>query len=172
MSQFGISRLRRVKDRKRNSRLPAINTYSSHYQYLASRYNTILDVRLDMTRITKKLCFITIGATASFDSLISAALTPEFLKALQASDYTDLVLQHGVEGSLILKEFHRTFGKINANEWGINVYGFDFNKEGLGKEMRAAKGNPGDAEGVVISHAGIDCSSENSAIDFIVTCDV
>ncbi len=108
-----------------------------------------------MTRITQKLCFVTIGATASFDSLIRAALSPEFLEALQASGYTSLVLQHGAEGSLILKDFHRTYGKINANDWGINVYGFDFNKEGLGKEMRAAKGNPGDAEGVVISHAGI-----------------
>jgi len=107
-----------------------------------------------MTIITKKLCFVTIGATASFDSLIEAALSPKFLEALQASGYSDLVLQHGAEGSLILKEFHKTFGKSNANEWGINVYGFDFNKQGLGEEMRAAKGNPGDAEGVVISHAG------------------
>jgi len=113
-----------------------------------------------MTIITQKLCFVTIGATASFNSLIRAALSPEFLEALQASGYTNLVLQHGAEGASILKEFHRAFGKINANEWGINVYGFDFNKEGLGKEMRAAKGNPGDAEGVVISHAGIDCSLE------------
>ncbi len=109
-----------------------------------------------MTRTTQKLCFVTIGATASFDSLISAALSPEFLEALQASNYTDLVLQHGAEGSLILKEFHQTFGKMNANEWGINVFGFDYNEEGLGKEMRAAKGNPGDAEGVVISHAGMN----------------
>jgi len=124
-----------------------------------------------MTRITKKLCFVTIGATASFDSLISAALSPEFLEALEASNYTDLVLQHGAEGSLILKEFHRTFGKINANEWGINVYGFDFNKEGLGKEMRAAKGNPGDAEGIVISHAGINDIWE-LCYGTIVTCDV
>lgn len=113
-----------------------------------------------MTRITKKLCFVTIGATASFDSLISAALSPEFLGALQASNYTDLVLQHGAEGSLILKEFHRTFGKSDANEWGINVYGFDFNKQGLGEEMRAARGSPADTEGVVVSHAGMNESSK------------
>lgn len=117
-------------------------------------------MKLEMTRITQKLCFVTIGATASFDPLISAALSPEFLEALQASGYTDLVLQHGAEGVLIIKEFHRTFGRMNANQWGINVSGFDFNKEGLGKEMRAAKGNPGDAEGVVISHAGMNDPSE------------
>lgn len=103
----------------------------------------------------KKLCFVTIGATASFDLLISAVLSSEFLEALNAAHYTDLLLQHGTEGGLILEKFYSTFGKTDANEWGINVRGFDFNKQGLGEEMRAAKGDAGDAEGVVISHAGM-----------------
>ena len=44
-----------------------------------------------------------------------------------------------------------------ATRFGINIHGFDFNKAGLGEEMRLAKGTDkhGRDEGVVISHAGI-----------------
>ncbi|KZF24232.1 glycosyltransferase family 1 protein [Xylona heveae TC161] len=36
----------------------------------------------------------------------------------------------------------------------IEIQGFGFNKNGLAQEMHSAKGNNGNAEGVVISHAG------------------
>ena len=103
----------------------------------------------------RKLCFVTIGATAAFDSLIKAALKPEFLKRLQASGYTDLLLQYGKDGSTILEEFRSRYGSKCEEEFGITVTGFDFNKKGLGSEMRAAKGEGDRLEGVVISHAGI-----------------
>ncbi|KAK0517096.1 hypothetical protein JMJ35_000251 [Cladonia borealis] len=102
----------------------------------------------------RKLCFVTIGATAAFDSLIKAALSPEFLQRLQASGYTDLLLQYGKDGSMILEEFRSTYGSKSEEEFGIKVTGFDFNKKGLGSEMRAAKGEGDRLEGVVISHAG------------------
>ena len=102
-----------------------------------------------------KLCFVTIGATAAFDSLIKAALSPEFLQRLQASGYTDLLLQYGKDGSIILEEFRSRYGSRSEEEFGIKVTGFDFNKKGLGAEMRAAKGEGDRLEGVVISHAGI-----------------
>ena len=102
----------------------------------------------------KKLCFVTIGATASFDPLIKATLSPKFLEALRASGYTDLLLQHGSNGSLILEEYRNATEKADGKAHELNINGFDFNKQGLGDEMRAVKGEKGASEGVVISHAG------------------
>jgi beta-1,4-N-acetylglucosaminyltransferase len=102
----------------------------------------------------RKVCFVTIGATAAFDSLIKAALSPPFLGALQASGYTDLVLQHGEEGRAILEDFDATDWIDIKATYGLTISGFDFKKQGLGQEMSAAKGQNGGAEGVVISHAG------------------
>ncbi len=103
---------------------------------------------------TRKLCFVTIGATAAFDSLIKAALSPPFLGALQAFGYSDLLLQHGEEGRAILKDFAAADSTDSKAKYGLTISGFDFNKRGLEQEMRAAKGHHGGAEGVVISHAG------------------
>lgn len=99
----------------------------------------------------RRLCFITIGATASFDPLIEAALSPNFLDALHTLGYTDLLLQHGTEGSAILDRFKQS----TEIRHEVNIQGFEFNKQGLGAEMRAAKGGENAAEGVVISHAGM-----------------
>ncbi len=104
----------------------------------------------------RKLCFVTIGATAAFDQLIKAALSPKFLQRLQASGYTDLRLQYGKDGQMILEDFRSRFGSKSGEEFGIKITGFDFNKKGLGSEMRAAKGEGDRLEGVVISHAGIN----------------
>ena len=104
----------------------------------------------------RKLCFVTIGATAAFDSLIKAALSPEFLQRLQTSGYTDLLLQYGKNGHVLLEDFRNRFGSKSEEEFGIKIIGFDFNKKGLGSEMRAAKGEGDRLEGVVISHAGIN----------------
>ncbi|MCJ1483816.1 N-acetylglucosaminyldiphosphodolichol N-acetylglucosaminyltransferase catalytic subunit alg13 [Schaereria dolodes] len=103
----------------------------------------------------EKLCFVTIGATASFDSLIKAALSQSFLEALEVANYTDLLLQHGREGQKILNDFY-TQAQISDVEkiTGVTVNGFDFEKEGLSQVMRKAKGERDAAEGVVISHAG------------------
>lgn len=120
--------------------------------------------------ITRKLCFVTIGATAAFDSLIKATLSPEFLQRLQESGYTDLLLQYGKDGHVILEDFQSRFGSESEEEFGIKITGFDFNKKGLGSEMRAAKGEGDCLEGVVISHAGIKyeymCFSHKAHIFF------
>lgn len=104
---------------------------------------------------TQRLCFVTIGATAKFDSLIAVALNSSFLQALQASDYTDLVLQHGNEGGRIYNDFITANPVGSGGRCGLEISGFDFKGQGLGKEMRAAKGGNGRAEGLVISHAGL-----------------
>lgn len=98
----------------------------------------------------RKICFVTIGATAAFDALIRAALSPLFLEALHSHSYTDLRLQYGKDGATILDDFKARNGVTH----GLNISGFAFNKQGLGVEMRAAKGGPNGEEGVVISHAG------------------
>ncbi|KAI9853894.1 MAG: N-acetylglucosaminyldiphosphodolichol N-acetylglucosaminyltransferase catalytic subunit alg13 [Vezdaea acicularis] len=101
-----------------------------------------------------RTCFVTIGATASFNDLLSNVLKPKFLEALRGAGYTDLLLQYGTEGKTIFEKFleDEKLGKnYNCN---LRINGFAFNKKGLGQEMRAAKGENGAAEGVVISHAG------------------
>ncbi|KAL8739208.1 MAG: hypothetical protein Q9181_000099 [Wetmoreana brouardii] len=99
----------------------------------------------------QKVCFVTIGATAAFDQLLEAVLTPQFLQALQGSGYTTLSLQYGKNGQKILRD-SEAFEL--AKNHGIEITGFDFNKQGLGQEMWAVKAGEDRAEGVVISHAG------------------
>lgn len=105
----------------------------------------------------RKVCFVTIGATASFNALLEAVLTQTFLEALNTLGYTDLLLQYGLEGSSVLRKRFGPKGPTSAVNGKVNISGFDFNKQGLGQEMRAAKGENGDLQGVVISHAGRSC---------------
>ena len=98
----------------------------------------------------QKVCFVTVGATASFDALIKATLSPPFLEALKTYHYTHLRLQHGKDGQKVLEEFD----PANRGVQDLSISGFDFNKQGLGSEMRAAKGEDNKLEGVVVSHAG------------------
>ncbi|KAL8744655.1 MAG: hypothetical protein Q9190_003121 [Brigantiaea leucoxantha] len=104
--------------------------------------------------MVQKVCFVTIGATADFDPLLRAVLSPGFLQALHTSAYTSLLLQYGSSGKLILKEFEENATNDHRKSYGIEVTGFDFNKQGLSQEMRAVKGGNGTEEGIVISHAG------------------
>jgi len=115
----------------------------------------------DMSSVSKptKVCFVTIGATASFDALIQACFQPDFIVALAAANYTDLLVQYGRDGQ-------RLFEELSSRQElkSIVTRGFDFNSKGLGEEMRAAKGTKEkgreSAEGVVLSHAGKLYSSD------------
>ena len=109
-----------------------------------------------------KTCFVTIGATAKFDRLIQTALNPTFLQALQTAGYTNLILQHGTEGTHIFNQFTTANPLHSEGRYGLDISGFAFNARGLDAEMRAAKGKKGldsSAEGLVISHAGALISS-------------
>ncbi|KAK5120704.1 hypothetical protein LTR85_006062 [Meristemomyces frigidus] len=102
----------------------------------------------------QKTCFVTIGATASFSSLIKAALSAPFLSALQNHGYTNLLVQYGQDGKELFDGCMQQ-AKATVNSSGIKVSGFGLDKAGLGKYMRQAKGGvKGAQEGVVISHAG------------------
>ena len=117
--------------------------------------------------MTQRVCFVTIGATAAFDQLLEAVLTSEFLQTLQASGYTKLVLQYGENGHSILETFKANVASGHADNHGIDISGFDFNKSGLGQEMSLVKAAKDRTEGVVISHAGNtlfpDCNSLDAA---------
>jgi beta-1,4-N-acetylglucosaminyltransferase len=102
----------------------------------------------------KKLCFVTIGATASFNSLISTTLSQPVLKALQNAGYTDLRLQFGREGRSIFDDFIINNPDGSEERCGLNITGFEYNRKGLGQEMRGATAYSGRVEGVVISHGG------------------
>lgn len=105
----------------------------------------------------QKVCFVTVGATASFDSLIKATLSPPFLEALKTHGYTNLRLQHGKDGQKMLDDFEALNHAANRGEQDLSISGFDFNKQGLGSEMQEAKSGGNRIEGVVVSHAGSIC---------------
>ena len=116
-----------------------------------------VDVKHEASNTPTKVCFVTIGATASFDKLLKAVLESSFLQALRDAKYTNLIIQYGKEeGKAIYDSFvAREHDSIKQNG-GLEVFGFDFNTNGLGQEMRRAKGGSktGSEEGLVISHAG------------------
>lgn len=103
-----------------------------------------------------KLCFVTIGATASFDMLVSSVLEKLFLKALKEHAYTHLLVQYGKEGRSIFEEFLSNNPPGSDGRYGLEINGFDYKKTGLAKDMRLAKGQlaTGSTEGMVVSHAG------------------
>lgn len=115
-----------------------------------------------MSRSPKR-CFVTVGATASFTSLIRAVLEPAFLEALHEHSYTELRIQYGKDGKKLFEDLVWLMSDDPEKRLGITITGFDFKQEGLKKEMLAAKKVYGrdrqkaDAtgtEGCVISHAG------------------
>lgn len=103
----------------------------------------------------RRFCFVTTGATADFDSLIRAILSPPFLEALEEDGYTDLVIQHGSSGARIFDELIAANPKISHGRHRLRISGFDFKKEGLSADMQFVKGEEGRLPGVVISHAGM-----------------
>jgi beta-1,4-N-acetylglucosaminyltransferase len=111
---------------------------------------------MESKKTASKFCFVTIGATASFDGLLKAIFQGPFLDALQDANYTDLLVQYGKDGKAIYDKFTSENAEGVKERCGLNVNGFDFNARGLTQEMRKAKSDTSaaKAEGVVISHAG------------------
>jgi len=101
--------------------------------------------------MAEKFCFITVGATASFDALIRAVFEPTFLQALRDLGYTNLLVQFGKDG----KELFRTLAEAagRSGTYGLKIQGFDFTSK-MRETMRIAKGELGRKDGVVLCHAG------------------
>lgn len=104
--------------------------------------------------LARKVCFVTIGATASFATLIRAVLSSAFFAALQAHHYTDLLVQYGADGKELYTAQLKSVQDLDLYS-GITVTGFGLDAAGLGPHMRRAKGRDGGVEGVVVSHAGM-----------------
>jgi beta-1,4-N-acetylglucosaminyltransferase len=109
-----------------------------------------------MDRTPHKVCFVTIGATAPFDALLSKVLDQPFLEALSKNGYTKLLIQYGKEGRVIFDNYITKFPTGNPERYGLDIQGFDFKKDGLLPEMRSTKsGDKLDVvEGMILSHAG------------------
>lgn len=103
-----------------------------------------------------KLCFVTVGATASFELLLQYVFNETFLSALKQHGYTHLLVQYGKDGQAICENFTKKNPEGSEARHGIEIAGFDFNQAGLGEEMRLAQANAEfDQEGgMIISHAG------------------
>lgn len=86
-----------------------------------------------------KRCFLTVGATASFTSLIRAALSPQFLEILYKHDYTHLRIQYGKDGRKIFEDHAWVLPEDLKQRLNIDISGFDFRTDGLAEEMTAAK---------------------------------
>lgn len=104
----------------------------------------------------KKLCFVTIGATADFDALLHKVFEDAFLTQLEKFDYTQLLIQYGKGGRTIFDNFLQENPPKSSGRHGLDINGFDFKKEGLEKIIRLAKDNKdeGREEGMILSHAG------------------
>jgi beta-1,4-N-acetylglucosaminyltransferase len=98
-----------------------------------------------------KGCFVTVGATVSFDSLVAAIVSVDFLSSLANAEYTHLVVQYGKSGASkfnsCLKQVQSKLGK----ELPLTVEGFDL-KLGIRDHIKAVVSGPGG--GLLIAHAG------------------
>ena len=94
---------------------------------------------------SKKLAFVTIGATAGFDSLIAACLDPVTIRALANAGYNSLRIQYGKEGQDVFEALKKNIPKEEISL--LDISGFDFTTW-IDREMLPAR------SGVVISHAG------------------
>lgn len=112
---------------------------------------------MSSSRRPEKHLFLTTGATAPFTTLIQASLTSDLLSALRDHEFTHLTVQAGAA----LTQFNEALGLLDEHDGqGLQIRGFDFNKQGLGAEMRLCQAKDQDATqakrlpGVVVSHAG------------------
>ncbi|KAF2861311.1 glycosyltransferase family 1 protein [Piedraia hortae CBS 480.64] len=97
--------------------------------------------------MSSKTCFVTIGATAQFPALITAATSHQFLSALRDLSYSELMIQFGQEGEAPYDEEIEIYSVTIAR---LRVRGFNLDRSGMEKYMCTAR----DSGGAVISHAG------------------
>ena len=117
---------------------------------------TSKEVAMAIDKRRHRVCFVTIGATARFDSLIISILTSSFLQALQARAYTHLSIQYGKEGAKIYEDFVDANPAGSKGQYGLEIDGFDFKREGLQEDFKSVKGDKTiRSTGVVLSHAGV-----------------
>ncbi|KAJ5972011.1 uncharacterized protein N7479_001929 [Penicillium vulpinum] len=98
-----------------------------------------------------KLCFVTVGATASFHKLLEQVLSSEFLEILAKRHYTHLLIQYGKDGQQIFQNF------IDSGQphHGLTLGGFDFQPSIDAQMMMTVEREVVHQErGLIICHAG------------------
>ena len=105
-----------------------------------------------------KLCFVTVGATVSFNTLVQAVVSTPFLEALAAEKYTRVRIQYGRTGQAT---FDESLCKVKVENHGripgdLTIEGIDLvmNSDDMDSELMQILGRDGRAEGMLISHAG------------------
>jgi beta-1,4-N-acetylglucosaminyltransferase len=101
-----------------------------------------------------KTCLVTVGATASFDSLVAAALSSAFLQALSEAQYTRLIVQYGNTGqSFFDARLQRARDDGNGElPVSLDVEGFGYRAGDFTEVVRLVTEGVG---GMLIAHAGL-----------------
>ncbi|KAJ5779627.1 hypothetical protein N7457_007347 [Penicillium paradoxum] len=98
-----------------------------------------------------KMCFVTVGATASFKKLLEQVLSSQFLEILAKREYTHLLVQYGKDGQQIFQSF------VDSEQpcHGITLGGFDFQPSIDDYLMMTVERERHDQKrGLIICHAG------------------
>lgn len=107
-----------------------------------------------------KVCFVTVGATAAFPDLIAAVANEQFFKLLAEKKFTHLFVQYGAHGRYQFDSCLDGHYPGDAFFHGIDVTGFDFQKDlndymGMAMEKKPyGKHREHQELGLMISHAG------------------
>jgi beta-1,4-N-acetylglucosaminyltransferase len=101
-----------------------------------------------------KLCFVTVGATASFEKLIQAVLHESFLAELEKHKFTRLLIQYGKGGQHVFDAYRAEYESGNIDH-GLEIGGFEL-RPNLTPYLRMVQDDPSNFQelGMVISHAG------------------
>jgi beta-1,4-N-acetylglucosaminyltransferase len=101
-----------------------------------------------------KVCLVTVGATASFDSLVAAALSAAFLRALSEAQYTRLIIQYGSTGQSFFEARLQKARDDGHGELpvGLHVEGFGYRAGDFNDVVRQVTQGVG---GMLIAHAGL-----------------
>ncbi|KAJ5168099.1 UDP-N-acetylglucosamine transferase subunit alg13 [Penicillium canariense] len=102
-----------------------------------------------------KLCFVTVGATASFEKLVQAVLQESFLAELEKYNFTHLLVQYGKGGQHIFEKYATERVKSSDRAHGLDIGGFDL-RPSLTEYLRMVQEDSSKHQelGMVISHAG------------------
>lgn len=116
--------------------------------------------------VPTKVCFVTVGATASFEKLLREVLSERFVSKLKDTGFTHLVVQYGKDGQKLWEEFILNIPNppvpgpgVDANnmpeEKELLLNGFDF-QEDLDDCISLVMEKPADNQvlGLMICHAG------------------
>ncbi|KAJ5109204.1 family 28 glycosyltransferase [Penicillium angulare] len=111
-----------------------------------------------------KLCFVTVGATASFERLVEEVLDEAFFKTLANNKFTHLIVQYGKDTKVLVNELLDKNPNNSPGRHGIILNTFDFAPD-LSRYMGMAMERPPQGMedrpvvqkqklGLIITHAG------------------